>query len=141
MLTRLTDQNGCSTHQPHPGATSSQVTSTRSCPDRTWSPLSPLLKRWEPQPAPCTTGSFPARRTPAPYSHLDEFTFRFNRRTSRSSEGLLFSTDCCSQAAGTDPPPPPSEITGGTGDVLGDATSQTTRASHCTVKRICRNVC
>ena len=47
-----------------------------------------------------------------PY-YLDEFTFRFNRRTSRA-RGLLFYR-LLQQAAGTDPHPL-SEITGGTGD-------------------------
>ena len=45
--------------------------------------------------------------------YLDEFTFRFNRRTSRA-RGLLFYR-LLQQAAGTDPHPL-SEIIGGTGD-------------------------
>jgi hypothetical protein len=45
--------------------------------------------------------------------YLDEFTFRFNRRTSRA-RGLLFYR-LLQQAAGTDPHPL-SELIGGTGN-------------------------
>jgi hypothetical protein len=68
--------------------------------------VSSLLKRW-------TAGTLHHRisRQHLPY-YLDEFTFRFNRRTSRA-RGLLFYR-LLQQAAGTDPHPL-SELIGGTG--------------------------
>ena len=78
--------------------------STRSCPDPTWSPRCSN----DGQPALCAIGS--AGNT-CPY--LDEFTFRFNRRTSRA-RGLLFYR-LLQQAAGPDPHPL-SELIGGTGN-------------------------
>jgi hypothetical protein len=53
----------------------------------------------------------PPDQPPTPAYYLDEFTFRFNRRTSRA-RGLLFYR-LLQQAAGTDPHPL-SEIIGGT---------------------------
>ena len=69
--------------------------------------ISSLLKRW-------IAGTLHHRisRQHLPY-YLDEFTFRFNRRTSRA-RGLLFYR-LLQQAAGTDPHPL-SELIGGTGD-------------------------
>jgi hypothetical protein len=80
-------------------------TSTRSCPDRIW--VSSLLKRW-------TAGTLHNRisRQHLPY-YLDEFTFRFNRRTSRA-RGLLFYR-LLQQAAGTDAHPL-AELIGCTGN-------------------------
>ena len=68
--------------------------------------VSSLLKRW-------TAGTLHHRisRQHLPY-YLDEFTFRFNRRTSRA-RGLLFYR-LLQQAAGTDPHPL-AELIGGTG--------------------------
>jgi hypothetical protein len=69
--------------------------------------VSSLLKRW-------TAGTLHHRisRQHLPY-YLDEFTFRFNRRTSRA-RGLLFYR-LLQQAAGTDPHPL-AELIGGTGN-------------------------
>ena len=69
--------------------------------------VSSLLKRW-------TAGTLHHRisRQHLPY-YLDEFTFRFNRRTSRA-RGLLFYR-LLQQAADTDPHPL-SELIGGTGN-------------------------
>jgi hypothetical protein len=78
---------------------------TRSCLDLTWSPRCSK----DGQRAPCTTGS---GRQHLPY-YLDEFTFRFNRRTSRA-RGLLFYR-LLQQAADTDPHPL-AELIGGTGN-------------------------
>ena len=69
----------------------------RGRPDRTWSPRCSN----DGQPAPCTTGS----TEQLPY-YLDEFTFRFNRRTSSEREGCC-STGCSQQAAGHPDPAPP----------------------------------
>jgi hypothetical protein len=68
--------------------------------------VSSLLKRW-------TAGTLHHRisRQHLPY-YLDEFTFRFNRRTSRA-RGLLFYR-LLQQAAGSDPHPL-SELIGGIG--------------------------
>jgi hypothetical protein len=69
--------------------------------------VSSLLKRW-------TAGTLHHRisRQHLPY-YLDEFTFRFNRRTSRA-RGLLFYR-MLQQAAGSDPHPL-AELIGGTGN-------------------------
>jgi hypothetical protein len=69
--------------------------------------VSSLLKRW-------TAGTLHHRvsRQQLPY-YLDEFTFRFNRRTSRA-RGLLFYR-LLQQSADTDPHPL-SELIGGTGN-------------------------
>ena len=65
--------------------------------------VSSLLKRW-------TSGTLHQRISPQhlPY-YLDEFTFRFNRRSSRA-RGMLFYR-LLQQAAGTDPHPL-TELTG-----------------------------
>jgi hypothetical protein len=75
--------------------------------------VSSLLKRW-------TAGTLHHRisRQHLPY-YLDEFTFRFNRRTSRA-RGLLFYR-LLQQAAGTDPHPL-SELIGGIGQRLDEST-------------------
>ena len=100
MLTRLTDHSF--THRPTPGYLGSDLDAVMPGPHL----VSSLLKRW-------TAGTLHHRisRQHLPY-YLDEFTFRFNRRTSRA-RGLLFYR-LLQQAAGTDPHPL-SEITGGTG--------------------------
>ena len=101
VLTRLTDHGF--THQPTPGYLASDLDAVMPGPHL----VSSLLKRW-------TAGTLHHRisRQHLPY-YLDEFTFRFNRRTSRA-RGLLFYR-LLQQAAGTDPHPL-SELIGGTGD-------------------------
>jgi hypothetical protein len=98
MLTRLTDHGF--THQPTPGYLASDLDAVMPGPHL----VSSLLKRW-------TAGTLHHRisHQHLPY-YLDEFTFRFNRRTSRA-RGCC----CCGQAAGTDPHPF-SELIGGTGN-------------------------
>jgi len=100
MFTRLTDHGF--THQPTPGYLASDLDAVMAGPHL----VSSLLKRW-------TAGTLHHRisRQHLPY-YLDEFTFRFNRRTSRA-RGLLFYR-LLQQAAGTDPHPL-SELIGGTG--------------------------
>jgi hypothetical protein len=75
--------------------------------------VSSLLKRW-------TAGTLHHRisRQHLPY-YLDEFTFRFNRRTSRA-RGLLFYR-LLQQAGGTDPHPL-SELIGGIGNDWDEST-------------------
>ena len=91
MFTRLTDHGF--THQPTPGYLASELDAVMAGPHL----VSSLLKRW-------TAGTLHHRisRQHLPY-YLDEFTFRFNRRTSRA-RGLLFYR-LLQQAAGTDPHP------------------------------------
>ena len=66
-----------------------------------------------------------------PY-YLDEFTFRFNRRTSRA-RGLLFYR-LLQQAADTDPHPL-SELIGGTGNDWDEFTNDEASTA---LKRVCR---
>jgi hypothetical protein len=101
VLTRLSDHGF--THQPTPGYLTSDLDAVMPGPHL----VSSLLKRW-------TAGTLHHRisRQHLPY-YLDEFTFRFNRRTSRA-RGLLFYR-LLQQAAGTDPHPL-SELIGGTGN-------------------------
>jgi hypothetical protein len=100
VLTRLTDHGF--THHPTPGYLAGDLDAVMPGPHL----VSSLLKRW-------TAGTLHHRisRQHLPY-YLDEFTFRFNRRTSRA-RGLLFYR-LLQQAAGTDPHPL-SELIGGTG--------------------------
>ena len=100
VFTRLTDHGF--THHPTPGYLASDLDAVMPGPHL----VSSLLKRW-------TAGTLHHRisRHHLPY-YLDEFTFRFNRRTSRA-RGLLFYR-LLQQAAGTDPHPL-SELIGGTG--------------------------
>ena len=101
MFTRLADHGF--THHPTPGYLASELDAVMPGPHL----VSSLLKRW-------TAGTLHHRisRQHLPY-YLDEFTFRFNRRTSRA-RGLLFYR-LLQQAAGTDPHPL-AELTGGTGN-------------------------
>ena len=101
VLTRLSDHGF--THQPTRGYLASDLDAVMPGPHL----VSSLLKRW-------TAGTLHHRisRQHLPY-YLDEFTFRFNRRTSRV-RGLLFYR-LLQQAAGTDPHPL-SELIGGTGN-------------------------
>jgi transposase-like protein len=100
VLTRLSDHGF--THQPIRGYLAPDLDAVMPGPHL----VSSLLKRW-------TAGTLHHRisRQHLPY-YLDEFTFRFNRRTSRA-RGLLFYR-LLQQAAGTDPHPL-SELIGGTG--------------------------
>jgi hypothetical protein len=100
VLTRLTDHGF--THHPTAGYLAGDLDAVMPGPHL----VSSLLKRW-------TAGTLHHRisRQHLPY-YLDEFTFRFNRRTSRA-RGLLFYR-LLQQAAGTDPHPL-SELIGGTG--------------------------
>ena len=81
--------------------------------------VSSLLKRW-------TVGTLHYRvsRQHMPY-YLDEFTFRFNRRTSKA-RGMLFYR-LLQQAVDTDPHP--------LKDLIGVLTSTTA------LKQICRSLC
>jgi ISXO2-like transposase domain/Transposase zinc-ribbon domain len=101
VFTGLTDHGF--THHPTPGYLASDLDAVMPGPHL----VSSLLKRW-------TAGTLHHRisRQHLPY-YLDEFTFRFNRRTSRA-RGLLFYR-LLQQAAGTDPHPL-SELIGGTGN-------------------------
>jgi hypothetical protein len=101
VFTRLSDHGF--THHPTPGYLASDLDAVVPGPHL----VSSLLKRW-------TAGTLHHRisRHHLPY-YLDEFTFRFNRRTSRA-RGLLFYR-LLQQAAGTDPHPL-SELIGGTGN-------------------------
>ena len=101
MFNRLSDHGF--THHPTPGYLASDPDAVMPGPHL----VSSLLKRW-------TAGTLHHRisRQHLPY-YLDEFTFRFNRRTSRA-RGLLFYR-LLQQAAGTDPHPL-SELIGGTGN-------------------------
>ena len=89
------------THHATPGYLASDLDAVMPGPHL----VSSLLKRW-------TAGTLHHRtsRQHLPY-YLDEFTFRFNRRTSRA-RGLLFYR-LLQQAAGIDPHPL-SELIGGT---------------------------
>ena len=100
VLNRLTDHGF--THHPTPGYLATDLDAVMPGPHL----VSSLLKRW-------TAGTLHHRisRQHLPY-YLDEFTFRFNRRTSRA-RGLLFYR-LLQQAAGTDPHPL-SNLIGGTG--------------------------
>jgi transposase-like protein len=91
MFTRLV-ANGY-THVPTPGNTAEDLTTVMPGPHL----VSSLLKRW-------TAGTLHYRisRQHLPY-YLDEFTFRFNRRTSRA-RGLLFYR-LLQQSVDTDPHP------------------------------------
>jgi hypothetical protein len=110
VLTRLSDHGF--THRPTPGYLANDLDAVMPGPHL----VSSLLKRW-------TAGTLHHRisRQHLPY-YLDEFTFRFNRRTSRA-RGLLFYR-LLQQAAGTDPHPL-SELIGGTATTV--TNSQTTR--------------
>jgi hypothetical protein len=101
VLTRLSDHGF--THRRTPGYLATDLDAVMPGPHL----VSSLLKRW-------TAGTLHHRisRHQLPY-YLDEFTFRFNRRTSRA-HGLLFYR-LLQQAAGTDPHPL-SELIGGTGN-------------------------
>jgi hypothetical protein len=101
VLTRLTDHGFI--HQSTPGYLADDLDAVMPGPHL----VSSLLKRW-------TGGTLHHRisRQHLPY-YLDEFTFRFNRRTSRA-RGLLFHR-LLQQAAGADPHPL-SELIGGTGN-------------------------
>ena len=101
LLTRLSD-NGF-THHRTPSYLATDLDAVMPGPHL----VSSLLKRW-------TAGTLHHRisRQHLPY-YLDEFTFRFNRRTSRA-RGLLFYR-LLQQAAGTDPHPL-SELIGGIGN-------------------------
>src|SRR4051812_34633815 len=94
---------GATSTNPRPGITAEDLDAVMPGPHL----VSSLLKRW-------TAGTLHHRisRQQLPY-YLDEFTFRFNRRTSRA-RGLLFYR-LLQQAAGTDPHPL-SELIGGTGN-------------------------
>ena len=100
VLTRLSDHGF--THRRTPGYLATDLDAVVPGPHL----VSSLLKRW-------TAGTLHHRisRQQLPY-YLDEFTFRFNRRTSRA-RGLLFYR-LLQQAAGTDHPL--SELIGGTGN-------------------------
>ena len=91
VLTRLSDHGF--THRRTPGYLATDLDAVVPGPHL----VSSLLKRW-------TAGTLHHRisRQQLPY-YLDEFTFRFNRRTSRA-RGLLFYR-LLQQAAGTDPHP------------------------------------
>ena len=91
MFTRFTDLGYV--HQATPGNTADDLDSVTPGPHL----ISSLLKRW-------TAGTLHYRISPQhlPY-YLDEFTFRFNRRTSRA-RGLLFYR-LLQQAVDTDPHP------------------------------------
>jgi hypothetical protein len=99
VLTRLTEHGFI--HRPTPGYLASDLDAVVPGPHL----VSSLLKRW-------AAGTLHHRisRQHLPY-YLDEFTFRFNRRTSRA-RGLLFYR-LLQQASGTDPHPL-SELIGGT---------------------------
>jgi hypothetical protein len=100
MFTRLTDKGY--THQSTPGYSAADLDAVMpGC-----HLVASLLKRW-------TAGTLHYRisRHHLPY-YLDEFTFRFNRRTSRA-RGLLFYR-LLQQAVDTDPHPL-KELIGGTG--------------------------
>ena len=98
MFTRFTDLGYI--HQATPGNTADDLDLVMPGPHL----ISSLLKRW-------TAGTLHYRISPQhlPY-YLDEFTFRFNRRTSRA-RGLLFYR-LLEQAVDTDPHPL-KEIIGG----------------------------
>jgi hypothetical protein len=100
VFTRLSDHGF--THRPTPGYLANDLDAVMPGPHL----VSSLLKRW-------TAGTLHHRisRQHLPY-YLDEFTFWFNRRTSRA-RGLLFYR-LLQQAADTDPDPL-SELIGGTG--------------------------
>jgi hypothetical protein len=108
VFTRLTDHGFI--HRPTPGYLASDLDAVMPGPHL----VSSLLKRW-------TAGTLHHRisRQHLPY-YLDEFTFRFNRRTSRA-RGLLFYR-LLQQAAGADPHPL-SELIGGTGNDWDDLTN------------------
>jgi ISXO2-like transposase domain len=120
VLTRLSDHGF--THHPTPGYLASDLDAVMPGPQL----VSSLLKRW-------TAGTLHHRisRQHLPY-YLDEFTFRFNRRTSRA-RGLLFYR-LLQQAAGTDPHPL-SELIGGTGN---DWDEPTDDQASTALKRICK---
>ena len=101
VLTRLADHGF--THHATPGYLAADLDAVIPGPHL----VSSLLKRW-------TAGTLHHRisRQHLPY-YLDEFTFRFNRRTSRA-RGLLFHR-LLQQAADTDPHPL-AELIGGTGN-------------------------
>jgi hypothetical protein len=101
VLTRLSDHGF--THRRTPGYLAADLDAVMPGPHL----VSSLLKRW-------AAGTLHHRisRQQLPY-YLDEFTFRFNRRTSRA-RGLLFYR-LLQQAADTDPHPL-SELIGGTGN-------------------------
>jgi transposase-like protein len=98
MFTRLVDKGFA--HVPTPGDTAEDLDAVMPGPHL----VSSLLKRW-------TAGTLHYRisRQHLPY-YLDEFTFRFNRRTSKA-RGLLFYR-LLQQAVDTDPHPL-KEIIGG----------------------------
>jgi hypothetical protein len=91
MFTRLADEGYV--HVPTPGNTAEDLDAVMPGPHL----VSSLLKRW-------TAGTLHYRisRQHLPY-YLDEFTFRFNRRTSRA-RGMLFYR-LLQQAVDTDPHP------------------------------------
>jgi hypothetical protein len=91
MFARLVDKGYL--HQATPGNRADDLDAVMPGPHL----VSSLLKRW-------TAGTLHYRISPQhlPY-YLDEFTFRFNRRTSRA-RGMLFYR-LLQQAAGTDPHP------------------------------------
>jgi transposase-like protein len=91
MFTRLTDEGYM--HVPTPGNTAEDLDAVMPGPHL----VSSLLKRW-------TAGTLHYRisRQHLPY-YLDEFTFRFNRRTSKA-RGMLFYR-LLQQAVDTDPHP------------------------------------
>lgn len=101
VLTRLSDHGF--THHRTPGYLATDLDAVMPGPHL----VSSLLKRW-------TAGTLHHRisRQQLPY-YLDEFTFRFNRRTSRA-RGLLFYR-LLQQGADADPHPL-SELIGGTGN-------------------------
>jgi len=100
VFRRLTEHGF--THHPTPGYLATDLDAVMPGPHL----VSSLLKRW-------TAGTLHHRVSHAhlPY-YLDEFTFRFNRRTSRA-RGLLFYR-LLQQAADTDPHPLKELIGGGT---------------------------
>jgi ISXO2-like transposase domain len=91
MFARLADRGYL--HEPTPGNTAADLDAVMPGPHL----VSSLLKRW-------TVGTLHYRvsRQHLPY-YLDEFTFRFNRRTSRA-RGMLFYR-LLQQAVDTDPHP------------------------------------
>ena len=91
MFTRLADKGYV--HRPTPGNTAEDLDAVMPGPHL----VSSLLKRW-------TVGTLHYRvsRQYLPY-YLDEFTFRFNRRTSKA-RGMLFYR-LLQQAVDTDPHP------------------------------------
>jgi hypothetical protein len=107
VLTRLSDHGF--THHRTPGYLVSDLEAVMPGPHL----VSSLLKRW-------TAGTLHhlISRQQLPYN-LDEFTFRFNRRTSRA-RGLLFYR-LLQQAAGTDPDPL-SDLIGGIGNDWDEST-------------------